>query len=359
MKKRFVTFVLSAALALSCAAMLASCGGKYSETFNGALSAQTYTSAEEAAVAFLENEISGNTVKAEFVGLEVKSELSEKQIKALALSDDDKSGLSKVEEITITYRERTAVASLAADSADAFTQRAYLLTYEDGAFRYFVPQLENGENLTKSYFEDVFDASKYLNVTYDFKCTAVDEDGMTTDWDALAKINENAVYEKDEFRYTKGEETETKSVEMYMGLFGERYVSAEIFSGSDWDVNSEVYDEAQKLEWAETLREMGSFVLRRWFGAAIDYTYFVKTDSGFALRSDKLREFIYAMTQEEFDEKIENFSAEYSVFVSQGKISNLSYKFEYGNKKGSYQIECSDYGKTEISLPAEVQSQIF
>ena len=62
MKKMSKIVAVIAAMAVAVSLCLfAGCGGNYSETYNGALSEQTYTSEEKAAQAFLSEEIGGSS----------------------------------------------------------------------------------------------------------------------------------------------------------------------------------------------------------------------------------------------------------------------------------------------------------
>ena len=175
---------------------------KQEEVFQGIASKETFSSIEETAEAYLKNEIDGNVSHSEFLRYENKGKLTEQQTDSLSLGEEEKRGLLFVEKIVVIYRETTVAQTLVRlqTTEDTYTQTLYLLSYEQGVYRYFVPMPEKGEPLSKSYFESVLDPAKYLNCTFNLKSTGEEiHDGKKTNEDgsAYAKVQECILYELD------------------------------------------------------------------------------------------------------------------------------------------------------------------
>lgn len=190
MKKRmmFTAALLSVVIfSLVCLVGCSSCssckGEEYSETFVGAVSAETYASSEEAVKGFLETEISGKTVEAVFVDYKKEAELNEKEVKELPIDEEYRNGLLSVERGKVEYSEKsvsTARVSPFAESDDEviYWREVFILTYTD-MFRFFVPEQKEGESLSMSYYDSVFEGEKYINCTMNASITnEYTEDGI-------------------------------------------------------------------------------------------------------------------------------------------------------------------------------------
>lgn len=320
----------------------------YSETFVGAVSQAVYESKDAAAEAFLENEINGVTTQATLVDVAVKKELTQEEVAALPLDEETKSELASVEEVTISYRSESidTFAVREADTADVLSTRAYLLTYTDGAYRYFVPPLLTGETLTKSYYESVFDPEKYLNCTFTFHSTGIQGPGV--DWDVVAKIAENGYCEQDTAK---------------MGLMKERLEVWEFYA-QPWAYSVDDYDgegyecgreKMSESEFSESMKETAGYILGTWFGGDIDYTYFEKTETGFAVRADKAVDF---MRHNDIGVEADDFTIEFNMYVVDGRIYKCYQKYSYSENgktgKGSYELFASDFGTTTLDIPDAV-----
>lgn len=356
---------------------------KQEEVFQGIASKETFSSIEETAEAYLKNEIDGNVSHSEFLRYENKGKLTEQQTDSLSLGEEEKRGLLFVEKIVVIYRETTVAQTLVRlqTTEDTYTQTLYLLSYEQGVYRYFVPMPEKGEPLSKSYFESVLDPAKYLNCTFNLKYTGEDiHDGKKTNEDgsAYAKVAGVYLYEFDKGNVT-GEEIEQIEEELYT-IFqsdGKHIDCTKDLADKEWYI-SEPRVEYDKNGNEITSAASGVYdaiesVLYRWFGAGIDYSYFEKTNGGFALREEKSREFIFSFLYEElpensgqkfktFIESLTDFGAEYTVFVNNGIVEQVTYKLymesALGSIRGSYQIQIDDVGTTVIKLPAEIKARI-
>jgi uncharacterized lipoprotein YehR (DUF1307 family) len=392
--KKFCALALSTIIAVAGLATLTACDPSssdetptYSETFEGSASKETYTSEDEAVTAYLSEEISGNSAQAELVSYESKGELSTKEQSSLALSDEEKTGLTSIEKIEVTYREtstssyakvldKTTLSATTVDddteSSDTYTQTVYILKYESGAFRYFVPAPSNGDTLTKSYFDSVLDPENYLNVTFNFKSAyesvytySGESSTYSYDWDAIAKVAGNYLYEYDTMKTISSGTTSDSTYYAYF-LLKDGTMSEAYCDDGDWSTYSTSSSDMFGSDYADVTADeltykMVENVLKNWFGASIDYTYFEKTDTGFALRANKMKEYIASKGELSASELeiLDNFNAEYTVFVTDGRInqctSKISYVTDTTTYSASYTISPTDFGKTEITIPDEVQ----
>ena len=165
MKKKLYSLPLAAVL-LCTAFTAVSCGDggepKASETFAGVASAAAYETRESALQAFLKEETDFADTPL-YVRYEKKGELSADEIAALNLSAEERNGLVGGEKVVITYRRGTT--SRASETENTYTQSAYLLNY-GSTYRYYAALPEVGEPLTYSYFQSVVGEEYYTNYTF-------------------------------------------------------------------------------------------------------------------------------------------------------------------------------------------------
>lgn len=222
MRKRIVTMSVVVVLAFAVFA-LGGCGksGKKPEdgpsaavdTFAGVASEQGYASAEDAAKAFLQNEVERFSVRATYTGTKEKSALFSGEVAALALSDGDKAAVTAAKKVAVQYKRAAAdeeygmrahasapvyAAARAQEdeSADEVTEQTmYLLTLSDGTVKYYTPLSEEGEYITYSYFMSVVDYTHYVNSCMEVECYSWE--GKKGNWDgqSLPAQKKDCVFE--------------------------------------------------------------------------------------------------------------------------------------------------------------------
>jgi len=123
MKKKFIIIASVILIFVMCAAVFTACNKDNvpKDTFyKGTLSANSYASSEDAAVAFLANEVSGEATDAQYVSSTKQADLTSAEINELEISAEDKAKLTSAEKVVITYNvSEEATASAAA--ATGFT----------------------------------------------------------------------------------------------------------------------------------------------------------------------------------------------------------------------------------------------
>lgn len=386
MKKKIlalITFIVVAVLCFTVAA----CGGgnddgDYGKTFAGKLSEQTYTTAEEAAAAFIENEISGNTTHAVFVSYEKVADVAEEDIaELLGITEDEVADIESVEEGVISYTE-TIAAAYSAESSDVTEQKVYIVHYVSGEFRYFVPVVSVGEVLTKSYYEWVMDPDNYKNCTMTMSMqqeTSVSITGFGTETiltttEYTYRITESAVYLSMQVTSTitsnGATETETEALEAYIVEKSGTLLVVAREEGGPWQVASaaEIGLEFESIEDIVTSSQVDGE----------DWTLFVKTQNGFVLRSDRINEYLdmYLSEDEEFQSIMEQFGGDLDIsldaeyFLTEDRISksdvNISMGLSMSQMGMSVSVSAaanatanySSFGSTVVDIPAEVQALI-
>ncbi len=174
--KKIIKYLISALAALTCCMCVFGCteaeNEVYSETFVGKICEESYESSEEAAKAFLSEEIGGNTTAPVFLNYSAKGEIAEEELAALDIPEAVRTKIERAEKGEVTYREGTLSKSVDRET-ESPTLSYELYVFKIGnMFKYYVPAPANGGILTKSYCESVFDLSKYENLTIKSKATS-------------------------------------------------------------------------------------------------------------------------------------------------------------------------------------------
>lgn len=362
MKKLTVGILVAVIIGSLC---ITACGSNGStvirDTYEGAVSQNTYESVEEAVNGFLEEEVSGAACEVELVSYTAEEQLSEEKIASLSLSEEDREGLISVEKGKVEYAEKQvdegslfkAAVAAETDAPVTFFKTVYILSYTD-MFRFFTPALANGEELTKSYFDSTFVAEKYINCTMDVTMeNSQTSQGITRSYmtHTLAKATQSALYEHDII---------DSSIEMYVG-------EGEVFM---LDSPKGIVEISQKKGEKPMLggilnhdvcNTINQYFMQ-WFNSRfgqLDHTYFEKTETGYALRSDRYEGFLKAMGM--LDENGE-YQLEYVINIVDGRMSEfkmtISSTTGWGTDTQTMSCRFSDFGTTVIEVPAAV-SEIY
>ncbi len=360
--KFLASLSLAAVLSVTC---LAGCNAapKASETFEGSVSTTTYESVESTVEGFLEAELNGNTTTAELVSYESQGELTTEELDALDLDEEVERPLS-AEKVVITYSlsEVNGLAALAAAPAqdpDVKTQTAYILEYAGGIYRYYVPAQVVGEALTRTYFDDVTDPSKYINSTFTSNISlkeTVSMMGQTASVKSEVKQTLKFTEKMIALLVTGTENGENMHQEQYLLMLAD---------GSFVDYSYSEYEECWQGYPVYAYETIGEFW--REFFIEFDFSYFEKTDTGFGISGDKL---LAAFGSLELEEYFTVGKTAMNYVVSEGKIASMSIKYDMSvtmvesgytmttKITGSGKGTISNIGSTTITLPAELQAQI-
>lgn len=371
MKKK-ILIVLAFVLSVVCLFGTSGCflfGGGTLGEFKGKLSEETYQSEDEAAEAFLKNEVCGNTTDATFVSYEKQSDLTEDELNSLNLTADEKKEVTSAEKGVVKYVERAKARDISVEvSSSTMSQNLYIIKL--GAhYKYFVPALTTGETLTKSYFESVFDVERYKNCTLVSHTLTEGTESNALGQSTSVKVEMDYTYEITETAlaltlsmkyYTDGTLDSTKSGEasLYVlqtdnglkgyAVSGSQYAEVSL---SDLGLNFESLDEV----FAANLPDF------------IDQTYFVMTDTGFKIRDDRMKEY----AENQFADKISgvlvsyDFEVDTSYIVNNGTLEKgtaactINGTSIYGTTVvASASSECtySKFGSTRVNVPASIKA---
>ena len=347
--------------------------GGVSETFKGVISERSYSTSEKAAAAYVEEELAGNGVA--YVEILSSKKLSSRNIKKLNIPADILEGYDEVHEFEVEYSVE--------DGADAYLRTSY----DDGAYgklnktktikvyvikfnmdwKYFVPMPVTGDTVSKSYYDSVFNAEKYKNCTFEVTNEAFAEvysggQHVTMDMtmNQIIKHADGKVYLEQHVDMMTDGESYQQSIYAYMETVdGEIVCYVKMGEYEDW------YQSDLSTIGFTSLEQLTPF-----YDQYLDYTYFTKTDFGFALEEENARKYfeqalmgalsgmegLIDPQQMEID-----MYAEY--YVSEGVLSGMRVDADVdmtvnqGGSSGTLEetvttvTKCTDYGTTVIKKP--------
>lgn len=352
--------------------------GGVSDTFAGAVSTESYDTAEAAAEDFVTKEVVGDNV-AVIDYTDSKGTLTSSEVASLNLPDDVADGVKSVEKIEVGYsikNEDTAsngVMTCSAYHNKVETVTVYVIKYEVD-WKYFVPRPVNGETISKSYYDSIINDEKYAN------CTLTSESVIYADIEISAegyimsgtmkitttqtikyaddKIFFNQVVKSENTGIYAGDDTDS-TLQGYISLNDdgscECYVSVD---GVNWQRGSLV-----AIGFSD-IKSMRPFYDNDY----LDYTYFNKTDYGFALSGENAKAYLDAA----FDDVLSmvdgmdwdaDMFAEY--YVSDGTLTGMRTDADISfegiiegcnaqmNESVKSTITIKDYGTTVVEDPTK------
>lgn len=350
--------------------------GGVSETFKGSVSQESFSDPDDAAEAFVSEELAGDG-SATIHEVKSNGELSAKQIKALNIPEEILDGSDAVEEMEVSY-SLEAKSELARGSSIVMlgseklnkqaTVKVYVIKYEHN-WKYFSPMPVTGATISRSYYDSVFNYEKYKNCTMEMN-SSVDAEAvvagesikMTMSSYQLYKYADGKVYIEEITKTTINGQTETDEIYGYLETVdGVVQCYVKLSENGDWMLSN-----MEKIGFS-TLDELTPF-----YGQYLDYTYFTKTDYGFALADENARQYF----QQALADSLSAFSsmidpdkmdldmfAEY--YVSDGVLSGIrldaDIDMSVGNDTETITLKisenatstCTDYGKTVVEKPFE------
>ncbi len=360
-------------------AFIESLGG-VSETFEGSVSTQEYSSAKEAAESYVKEEMAGKE-KVTVVGTTSKGTLSKEEVSALKLPASDSVGVQSVEKIEVEYSETQGIALM--DTANENKKvTAYIIKYASNAYKYFVPCPANGETINKTYFESVFNSEKYKNCTVtvtgisNAKDSGVSQGHPYTSTANLTytqqmKFTENQVLSTITINGTSFEGGNSETISQTISFYVERGNGA----ASLW---IKVDDGAWELQEAFLIITilnpiLGEEQLAPFYDESqMDYTCFTKADYGFKLEGKNAQKYIASIPaigsgsdgdSIEMSWKWNDIEAFAEYYVKEGVLSggrmdvDASYTINYTNFSHTVSVKMTtdtkvtDYGTTTVEKP--------
>ncbi len=358
-----------------------------SDTFKGALSEESYETETKAVEGFLATEISGEVVKAKLEEVETKKELTQTEIAALETEDVLEEGdeIVSAKEVEVKYtRAGGSVSSTAAAPApedDYFVFTVYIIEIsphgsEVHVFHYYVPKAENGDVLTKSYYNDVLDPSKYMNCTQEYTndvcLPALNFDPTSVNPGTFDPNDIQYTTATGQMKYTIKVADDKASVDMHI-IDTDNWMMYGPLPCSDILGYFEMKD-GEFLTWMK--KDEGEYqkfpqnpflpygiVDMESFASMclpnIDYSYYEKTSYGFKVNEDFLNEYILKALKN-IASSIVSAQAELKIYVQEGKIVQMKASCSYstnvlpGANLTSSSQECvvfKDFGTTVVTKP--------
>ncbi len=388
MKKKILALLIAIVSVFACVAFTA-CGdgdkNNYSETYEGTLSTEAYTTADGAAAAFVANEVNSESTPVTYKSYEKQKDLTEDEIAKLNLSEAEIADVKSAEKGKIVYTKNTpsTVALSAAPAPDApeeLSKVVYIVEFNTpaagGSIKYLAPLPENGEALTKSYLESVFNPEDYKN------CTTAYEMPITI------KMSQGGISMSVEMniKYTL-RITET-AIEMVMTLKMPEFTSSDKINYVTETVTSYLVDSPNGILQATLVEtdwqvdnfttESGIAKIEDMFAYNLpdaDYSYFVKTSTGFKMSDEYLNDLMEEIINEaELGELVANgnFSSKISAdyYVTEGKLDNekivLTMSATEGQGKEAVTTtitikatnKYSAFGTTVVEIPQDAKNAI-
>lgn len=351
---------------------IASLGG-VSETFKGSVSTVEYDTAEEAASAFVVEEVIGEK-EANIVSAESKGELDSAAITALNIPEEYSEGILAVEKYEVEYS--VLAGGDEAVSGENTKVTVYIIKYE-GAWKYFTPAPVTGETITKAYYDSVFSSDKFKNCTYKNETSMemlidVSAGGqsqsieLTITMTQLMKFSEGKIYLEQIC-------TTESSDPMYAEMIDIGDDMKAYFETVDGNMVCYVWQNNQWVRGSVHATGFGSLSdLTPFNDQYIDYSYFTKADFGFKLADENADRYVEQLFSAVSDmaqsmgggDLDMDMYAEY--YVADGALTGMRMDLELNMEmsESGYSMEfvtdaystivCSDYGTTVIDRPAGI-----
>ncbi|MBQ3505364.1 MAG: hypothetical protein IJA89_01170 [Clostridia bacterium] len=351
--------------------------GGVSETYKGAISSNSYNSAEEAAEAFVSEEVAGDsnvnivstTVQQGYKGSEIQTVIAQQK-----LPIEDTSDIQSIAKMEVTYSVDsgdTYASPMAMASNSNKKVTVYVIKYSTH-WEYYSPAPTTGSTITKSYYDSVFNSDAWKNCTYDMDMNMnmdVKASGqgvsmtmkMTMTMNQFAQYSEDKVYIEQEYSYTMSGMGENETESEYIALYMEK-VDDQTVCYVKQDKNA-----SWELAYSYNFDSIDEF--RPFADGYLDYTYFTKTDYGFELSGDNAMQFLRETAGGELDSFLSqgmNIDMFCKYYVANGVLSgmredatmsmNMSESGVSGSVKAVIGAEASvkNYGSTVVQKPADI-----
>ena len=353
--------------------------GGVSDTFAGAISEYTYSSVEDAARAYVENELASDSNVTSVTTASVQ-QFSPNNVD-IAIPAEFLNNADSVEKLSVTYCLESAstysAMSTSIEGAAEYVIYLYLIQYGPD-YRYFTPMPITGETINKAYYDSVFNSDRYANctlhskleesavadiVSYGEKMTMTMN--LTVEQTIMYEENKIYLYQKMDsvvqMTYAGETETDESSQEIYAYIEEDKYGYPVCYTKDN-----------ETGAWEQVSLSSVGFSsieeLRPFYEDYLDHSYFSKTNYGFALEDENAKQYF----MQAFDQLAGNVSG--VDFGSDGVEMTARYYIQEGALTGvqsdaaidaSVELDdesadmhivvhsvttCYDYGTTQINI---------
>lgn len=336
--------------------------GGVSETYIGSLSEESYDTADDAAAAFVLEEIAEEDVTYTVTSAICDGTLTNEEIATAGISEDLLKDAKSVEKYTVAYSEEKseaegrAVTSRSVEKIEADGNGKKVVVYiisGEGWFKYFSPVVVTGETVTKGYYNSIFNSDKYKNCTFIQSVKAETKARMAGESmtilmssDSIIRYDDNRIYIKMTTSSKGDGENASETVEMYIEKGENGGLDCYVLYNGKWTKTS-LTDEGVLKPFSNN--------------QFLHYSYFTKTDYGCSLAKKNLATY---MSQAigialgnvgdslEIDGYIDYFVSD---GVLTGILGNVTVKMNYEGVAMDETVEttckCVDYGTTKVESP--------
>lgn len=333
--------------------------GGVSDTYAGAVSQESYDDADAAAEAYVREELLSQDSDGLILDVTSQGQLKKKQIKQLNIPEEYQQGMKAVECFTVSYSEaeasleRTGVVALSAATGEK-QATVYVIKYADH-FKYFSPVVENGDTVTKSYYDSIFDSEKYQNCTLVYTIDIWIEMVEGCEIYEMSAVTYGTMRYADDRMYvemTIESDTGSTSYQLYLENDGQGGMDCYINYGNGWLAAS-----IDSLGYADV------DALMPFADQYMDHTYFVKTDYGCRVDEEKMAAYIGQALDLALDDLVEGLDVEATgyeeYYVSEGVLSGIRGQVSVSIDYDMFEMEetvitdmkCTDYGTTVVERP--------
>ncbi len=315
MKRKVLKKALVGALALSTifsAAFMTGCGeepivteemkqedfirsiGGVSDTYKGDVSVDAYETTDDAMKAYLEMEIAGNNGIL-VVDVTNHGKLTATEVEALNLPHSMRNTVAEVEKLKVLYKE-TAISSTAGAPVSNQKTWVYIIKLNNDTYKYYIPIPMTGLTINRGYYNSVTNANHYKNCTLDTKITL----NQTTTAPAQGTVSVSIDYMQ-RIEYTADKIHLYQSTTMQSGnemeVYDlEAYIEQSPNTQGELETTCYVRNGEYMVEWVRNPLNAIGFnnlaELMPFYNPYMDYTYFTKTDYGFALDATNAKNYL-------------------------------------------------------------------
>ncbi len=346
--------------------------GGVSETYEGGVSAVSYPTAEEAAEAYVEQEVIGLSKTATIESTVSKGELTQAQVTALKLPEEISEGIQSVEEIEVEYSEVEASVGYTDTLNKTKKIKVYIIKYSNDEFKYYTPAPITGETISKNYYDSVFDSSKYTNCTYSIKLDMAIDYSISYNGNSYSMSEEMIVEQY--IKYADGKIYMEQTIIDKSSATGEgSYNNTDKIYAYIEEVEVDGYKEIvcyvkmdDSTEWNPTeLYTIGFSSLDElmpFHDQYLDYSYFTKTDYGFELGGDNAEQYLNeAMGSAGVSDILNSTNMEFlaKYYVKNGALSGMRMDYTVSMNQSGVSMSVvstglgtvKDYGTTVVEKP--------
>lgn len=346
--------------------------GGVSETYKGSVSETEYQTPNDAAGAYVTEEVIGDSA-ASILNTENKGALSESKVAELNIPTEFTENMVSVEEWLVEYSESDLVAYAAMGTPIADTLNTskkvtvYIIKYESG-FKYFSPAPITGETITKSYYDSIFNYEKYENCTYksDISMTI----NMSQTYNGETMNSSMVISMSQHIKYSVGKiYLEQRATSVIDGSSTSSVILAYIEEDENGVIDVYVKTDESSTEWIKgNLYTIGFSSLQEltpFYDQYLDYTYFTKTDYGFKLADENAALYFEEALASAgvYDTEGMNIDMFVKYYVSNGTLSGMREDADIdmtvteGANSATLdmsvvgEVTCTDYGTTVVEKP--------